>query len=100
MTIPEAPVWEARRAIAPRGTPPPDPLCDGIRHRCAEVLGDRLQALSVLPTDYGFRFTVCVVVDGLMLDTDGSAIAAFWSADDFADAACADLIKQIDGAGH
>ena len=100
MTIPEAPVWEARRAIAPRGTPPPDPLCDGIRQRCGEVLGDRVQALSVMPTDYGFRFTVCVVVDGIMFDVDVSAIAAMWSAEDAADTACAGLIKQIDGAGH
>ena len=100
MTLPEVPIWEARRAATPRGTPPPDPLCYGIRQRCAEVLGDRVQALTVVPADYGFRFTVCAVVDGSMFDADVSAIAAMWSAEDAADTACADLIKQIDGAGH
>ena len=100
MTLPDVPVWEARRAIAPRGTPPPDPLVDSIKQRCAEVLGDRVHALTVVPADYGFRFTVCVVADGSMFVATGSASSAERSVKDFADSACEDLIKQIDGAGH
>ena len=98
MTLPEVPIWEARRDRSTRGTPPPDPLCDAIRQRCAEVLGDRVQSLTVMSTDYGFNFTVFVVVGDRVLNAKGSAVAAEWSAEDFADTACADLIKQIDGA--
>jgi len=98
--IPEVPIWEARRAEAPCSSPPPDPLCDGIRQRCAEVLGDRVQALTVVPADYGFRFAVCVVADGSMFVATGSARSAERGVKDFADSVCEDLIKQIDGAGH
>lgn len=92
--IAEVPIWAERQAAA-ASVMAPHPLAIAIRKRCEERLGDRVQAISVLESDYGFRMTVIVMVDGQMLDWTGSSLAADWDSDAFANTACVNLLSQI-----
>ncbi|HXJ44242.1 MAG TPA: hypothetical protein VNH18_33450 [Bryobacteraceae bacterium] len=94
--ISEVPIWAERFAACASVMPPPCAVSVAIRERCEELMSGRVQNLTVFRSDYGFKFMVCVVIDnGCMFDWEGSALAAEWDVDAFADTAWSYLSEAI-----